>query len=60
MKSQIRKIIVQVDEVLQEGGQAVNPPTRRALAMQTRGQIFAAFLCCQGQAAVAQPLECLV
>ena len=31
-----------------------------ALAMQTRGQIFAAFLCCQGQAAVAQPLECLV
>ena len=33
MKSQIRKIIVQVDEVLQEGGQVVNPPTRRALAM---------------------------
>lgn len=33
MKSQIRKIIVQVDEVLQEGGQTVNPPTRRALAM---------------------------
>ena len=33
MKSQIRKIIVQVDEVLQEAGQAVNPPTRRALAM---------------------------
>ena len=33
MKSQIRKIIVQVDEVLQEGGQAVKPPTRRALAM---------------------------
>jgi hypothetical protein len=33
MKSQIRKIIVQVDEVLQEGGQAVNPTTRRALAM---------------------------
>ena len=33
MKSQIRKIIVQVDVVLQEGGQAVNPPTRRALAM---------------------------
>jgi hypothetical protein len=33
MKSDIRKIIVQVDEVLQEGGQAVNPPTRRALAM---------------------------
>jgi hypothetical protein len=33
MKAQIRKIIVQVDEVLQEGGQPVNPPTRRALAM---------------------------
>jgi hypothetical protein len=33
MKAQIRKIIVQVDEVLQEGGQAVNPPTRRAVAM---------------------------
>ncbi|NBS78203.1 MAG: amino acid synthesis family protein [Betaproteobacteria bacterium] len=33
MKSQIRKIIVQVDEVLQEGGQTVSPPTRRALAM---------------------------
>jgi hypothetical protein len=33
MKSQIRKIVVQVDEVLQEAGQAVNPPTRRALAM---------------------------
>jgi hypothetical protein len=33
MKSQIRKIIVQVDEVLQEAGRAVNPPTRRALAM---------------------------
>jgi len=33
MKSQIRKIIVQVDEVMQEAGQAVNPHTRRALAM---------------------------
>jgi hypothetical protein len=33
MKSQIRKIIVQVDELMQEGGQAVSPPTRRALAM---------------------------
>jgi ApbE superfamily uncharacterized protein (UPF0280 family) len=31
-----------------------------ALAMQARGQIFAAFLCCQGLVAVAQPLECLV
>ena len=31
-----------------------------ALAMQARAQVFAAFLCCQGQMAVAQPLECLV
>ena len=33
MKAQIRKIIVQVDEVHIEMGQAVSPPTRRALAM---------------------------
>ncbi|APW39924.1 peptide synthetase [Rhodoferax koreense] len=33
MLANIRKIIVQVDEVLIEMGQAVNPPTRRALAM---------------------------
>ncbi len=33
MKAQIRKIIVQVDEIHQDGGKAVNPPTRRALAM---------------------------
>ena len=31
-----------------------------ALAMQAHGQVFAAFVCCQGQMAVAQPLECLV
>jgi len=31
-----------------------------ANAMQTRGQVFAAFLCCQSQMVVAQPLECLV
>ena len=31
-----------------------------ARAMQARGQLHAAFLCCQGQVAVAQPLECLV
>ena len=31
-----------------------------ALAMQARGHVFAAFMCCQGQMAVAQPLECLV
>ncbi len=31
-----------------------------AHAMQQRGHLYAAFLCCQGQVAVAQPLECLV
>ena len=33
MKAKIRKIIVQVDEIHQDGGKAVNPSTRRALAM---------------------------
>jgi hypothetical protein len=33
MKAKIRKLIVQVDEVRIEMGQAINPPTRRALAM---------------------------
>jgi Amino acid synthesis len=33
MKAQIRKIVVQVDEILQEAGQTIHPPTRRALAM---------------------------
>ena len=33
MKAQIRKIIVQVDEVHIEMGQPISPPTRRALAM---------------------------
>jgi hypothetical protein len=33
MSANIRKIIVQVDEVLQEMGRPVSPPTRRALAM---------------------------
>jgi len=33
MQAQIRKIIVQVDEVHLEMGRAVSPPTRRALAM---------------------------
>ena len=33
MTAQIRKIIVQVDETRLEMGRAVNPPTRRALAM---------------------------
>jgi hypothetical protein len=33
MTAQIRKIIVEVDETHIEMGQAINPPTRRALAM---------------------------
>ena len=33
MAAQIRKIVVQVDEVRREMGREVNPPTRRALAM---------------------------
>ena len=33
MTAKIRKLIVQVDEVHLEMGQAINPPTRRALAM---------------------------
>jgi hypothetical protein len=33
MKANIRKIIVQVDEIHFDGGKGVSPPTRRALAM---------------------------
>ena len=33
MPAKIRKLIVQVDEIRIEMGQAINPPTRRALAM---------------------------
>ena len=33
MPANIRKIVVQVDETLQEMGRTVSPPTRRALAM---------------------------
>jgi hypothetical protein len=33
MAAQIRKLIVQVDEIRREMGRDVNPPTRRALAM---------------------------
>ena len=33
MSAKIRKLVVQVDEVLREMGQPVSPPTRRALAM---------------------------
>ena len=42
-----------VDQALQLGLDCAH-------AMQARGQVFAAFVCCQGQMAVAQPLECLV
>ena len=33
MTAQIRKIIVQVDEIHKEMGRPISPPTRRALAM---------------------------
>jgi hypothetical protein len=33
MTAKIRKLIVQVDEIREEMGQAIDPPTRRALAM---------------------------
>jgi hypothetical protein len=33
MKAAVRKLIVQVDEIHQDGGKPVSPPTRRALAM---------------------------
>ena len=33
MAAQIRKLIVQVDEIHREMGRAIDPPTRRALAM---------------------------
>jgi hypothetical protein len=41
MTAKIRKIIVQVDEVLMEMGKAVTPPTRRALAMAVIENPFA-------------------
>ncbi|MEO8023785.1 amino acid synthesis family protein [Polaromonas sp.] len=41
MTATIRKIIVQVDEVRMEMGKAVNPPTRRALAMAVIANPFA-------------------
>lgn len=41
MTAAIRKIIVQVDEVRMEMGKAVNPPTRRALAMAVIANPFA-------------------
>jgi hypothetical protein len=41
MTASIRKIIVQVDEIRMEMGQAVHPPTRRALAMAVIDNPFA-------------------
>lgn len=41
MTANIRKIIVQVDEIHREMGQPVNPPTRRALAMAVIANPFA-------------------
>lgn len=41
MTVQIRKIIVQVDETRVEMGRAVNPPTRKALAMAVIANPFA-------------------
>jgi hypothetical protein len=41
MTATIRKIIVQVDEIRMEMGKAVNPPTRRALAMAVIANPFA-------------------
>jgi len=57
MKAKIRKIIVQVDEIHQDGGKAVNPPTRRALAMAVIAMKisaapsfkFLAMKCCQAK-----------
>ncbi|MDP3170070.1 MAG: amino acid synthesis family protein [Polaromonas sp.] len=41
MTANIRKIIVQVDEIHREMGQPVSPPTRRALAMAVIANPFA-------------------
>ena len=41
MQAKIRRIVVQVDEVWVENGQAVLPPTRRALAMAVIENPFA-------------------
>jgi hypothetical protein len=41
MQANIRRMVVQVDEVLTENGQAVSPPTRRALAMAVIENPFA-------------------
>ena len=41
MAAQIRKLIVQVDEIRIEMGRAIDPPTRRALAMAVIANPFA-------------------
>ena len=41
MQAKIRRIVVQIDEVWSEHGQAVSPPTRRALAMAVIENPFA-------------------
>ena len=41
MKSRIRKIVVQLDEILMENGQTLTMPTRRALAMAVIENPFA-------------------
>ena len=41
MKATIRKIVVQVDEIRLEMGQAVTPPTRRAVALAVIENPFA-------------------
>ena len=41
MSAEIRKIVVQVDEVHREMGRPINPPTRRALAIAVIRNPFA-------------------
>jgi Amino acid synthesis len=41
MKAEIRKMVVQVDETRREMGQAIDPPTRRAVAMAVIANPFA-------------------
>ena len=41
MQANIRRIVVQIDEVWSENGQPVSPPTRRALAMAVIENPFA-------------------
>jgi len=41
MQAKIRRIVVQIDEIWTENGQAVSPPTRRAVAMAVIENPFA-------------------